>query len=360
MQDWDIQPFHDGDEIKIFELWEALHPEKKENQEEWLTWWNWMYKENPAGKGIIFLATHHNKVIGQYALMPMLVKINKEVVVGSRAVHAMTHPAYRRQGIFETLGKTTLSYAKDVGISLVFATTNKFSGPGSIMKLDMFAVSPLRLFFYPFNWESLFQMRIHNTLLLKILTSIGTLSQKTIYKIKDTPSNDVRITKISVFDDRINEFWNDIASYFPITIVRNRELLNWRYVSVPQTTYSIFTAETENKIEGYMVLRCINEPSGKIGIIYDMTVNPAKNDIVHLLVSKANDYFSNENVDLIKYYLFSDAVYQHALREAGFICYPQLFAKNQFCVYSTLSSNETDFLKEKKNWFIQLGNSDVL
>jgi RimJ/RimL family protein N-acetyltransferase len=360
MQHWDVRQYKDGDEIKIYELWEALHPDKKENKDEWLSWWNWMYKENPSGNGIIFLAVTKEKVIGQYALIPMLMKIREKVIIGSRAIHAMTHPENRRQGIFQTLGKITLSYAKEKGIPVVFATTNKLSGPGSIQKLDMFSVSSLRLFFYPCHWESLFQHRIHNTVLLRSCVGIGNLLQQTIYKKRIPSSEDVRITSISSFDERINDFWNEIAHYFPVTIVRNKELLNWRYVSIPGITYSIFIAEIGKKIEGYIVLRIINEHETKIGFIYDITVNPSKKNIIHLLLTKAYDYFSKENVDIIKYYLFNDSIYQRALREAGFIRYPQFFAQNQFCVNSALSPNETDFLKDKNHWFIQLGNSDVL
>jgi GNAT superfamily N-acetyltransferase len=360
IQNWKVRNYMDGDEVKIFELWEAIHPNKQYNLKDWMTWWNWMYKQNPAGNGIIFLADHNDKVVGQYAVIPMLMKMNKNIIMGSLGVDAMTHPNYRRQGIFQTLGKTTLSYAENKGIKLMIAKANDYSGPGSISKLNMFPISSLRLFFKPLNWENALRPRIKNKFLLKICVNVGKLSQHTIYRNRSKIPKDVNITKISSFDERINEFWNDISNYYLITIVRNREFLNWRYVSVPNRKYTIYIAEVGEKIEGYIVLRYITQQTRKIGTIFDIVVRPSRRDIIHLLISKAYEYFLKENVDLIEYHIFSDKIYRRALRDGGFIRFPQFFAKNIFCVYSKLPSDDTEFLKDKKNWFIQLGNSDFL
>jgi len=360
IRNWKVRDYVNGDEIKIFKLWQAIHPTNKRSLNDWLTWWNWMYKQNPAGQGIIFVADHNDMIVGHYAIVPMLMNVNKNIVVGSLSLDTMTHPDYRRLGIFEALAKATYSYGQSKGINLVIGTPNIYSGPGLINKLNWFIVSSHQLFFKPLNWENALRHRIHNKILLKICGNIGKLSQHTIYRNRSKIPRNINIIKISSFDDRIDEFWNDISHYHPITVVKNKEFLNWRYVAVPDKKYTIYIAETGNKIEGYIILRYETKKTRKIGLIFDMVVRPSRKDVIYLLVSKAIEYFSSENVDLIEYYMFTDKLFQRALRDMGFIKLPSFFEKNIFCIYSKIPVDTMEFLKDKRNWFVQLGDSDLL
>ena len=112
-QKWSMRAYREGDEDGILELWKATYPEKEYDREGWLRWWHWMYKENPAGPGRIWLAEYDGKIVGQYPIIPVLMKIGARIVTAFQSINLMTHPDHRRQGIYESLsGKRLLRLKK--------------------------------------------------------------------------------------------------------------------------------------------------------------------------------------------------------------------------------------------------------
>ena len=81
---WSIRAYKEGDEGGIFELDKAVHPSAASDMEQWLKWWRWMYKDNPAGTGKIWLAEDDGKIVGQYAIVPVKVKIGNKVILSSQ------------------------------------------------------------------------------------------------------------------------------------------------------------------------------------------------------------------------------------------------------------------------------------
>lgn len=53
---WSMRTYTEGDEEGILELWKAVYPERAYDREKWLRWWRWMYKNNIADLGQIWLA----------------------------------------------------------------------------------------------------------------------------------------------------------------------------------------------------------------------------------------------------------------------------------------------------------------
>ena len=76
-------------------------------------WWKWKYQSNPAGfygeQGDIWVATHNDKVVGFYAIIPVKVKIFDKTVIAGQSVDTAVHPNYRRMGIFSTLARKVYS-----------------------------------------------------------------------------------------------------------------------------------------------------------------------------------------------------------------------------------------------------------
>ena len=114
--EWSIRPYIDGDEERIFELYQAVYPEQEYDMKRWMMNWRWMHKDNPAGVSKIWLAEHGSKIVGHSAIIPVVMKIGTEVITGFQSVDTMTHPDYRRQGIYETLAKNVYAEFEKEGV----------------------------------------------------------------------------------------------------------------------------------------------------------------------------------------------------------------------------------------------------
>ena len=357
---WSVRAYEKGDENGIFELMKAVHPERKYDREKWMRWWKWMYMNNPAGDSRIWVADHDGKIVGQYPLILVNMKIEKEIIKGSQNIDLMTHPDYRHQGIFFTLEKKALNEASKEGINVTYGFPNKAAYPGHF-KLGWFDVCPLQVMIKPFNLENAFKRYIKNKFSLKICTIIGKLIINLFYRAKKPPEvNGLTITKIESFDGRIDDFWMEFSKDYDILVARTEEYLNWRYVNPPNADYTIYLAEKDEKICGYMVLGCRETRKLLFGYIFDLVVPLNKIEIAHCLVSKAIEEFKEKGADFVFYQMIGNNVYRKILRRNGFIFSRLISRRFRFIACVNTNKISTAYLKDPKHWFVQIGDSDFI
>ncbi len=356
---WSIKQYEPGDEEGIFELDKAVHPSPPKNIEAWLRWWQWMYGQNPAGAGIVWLAQHEGRIVGQSALVPVSVKFGTRVLAGFQAVDTMTHPEYRRQGIYETLARKTYAEAGKRGIHLGYRFPNQNSYPIAVNKLGWIHVATMQLMLKPLNWEKALKLLTRNEPLIKLGALGGTMSSRVLCHSKKPPFvEDLTINRVASFDERINKLWAAISAQYPLAVARNRDYLNWRYINAVGEKYLTFTAEVAGEIQGYNVLRCLYKREVKCGVFCDILTQ--SEEIAHHLVSEAMKYFEQEKVDLVYFTMINNRLSKtlfRAFRRSGFISIP--FIKGmRLCAYSSSPDIPKDFIRDSENWLIQSGDSD--
>jgi GNAT superfamily N-acetyltransferase len=358
---WSARPYRDGDEEKILQLYKVVFPQKEYSRDEWLKEWHWLYKENPAGEGRIWLAEDKGKVVGQVSSVPALIKIGAETIVGFQGVNLMTHPDYRRQGIYRKLFKE--GEAPKEGLSIVYTFPNQTSILSvlrlkMVEKLELFDVLKMQWLVKPLNWENSLKPKIRNESLLKLSAIVGNFFQKIVYRTGKAPVVEgLAITRVSCFDERINEFWAKVSSQYEIMVVRDRDYLNWRYVTIPGITYSIYIAEKADNICGYVVFRSMARNNMKSCFIFDILAQSPQ--VAQCLLSRAIADCKQEGVDIISCRMIANKILINDFRKNGFISVP--FTKsNLHCIYAFSPEISEKFQNKHKNWFIQIGDSDML
>ena len=345
----------EGDEDEIFELTKAVWGERVPEKARWIKGWRWMHVDNPAGVSRIWLAEHDGKLVGQYPVIMENMKVDGEVVKTAQLVDTMTHPQHRRQGICSTLGKKALNEVENGGFQLVYCFPTQEIYPLHI-KSGWLDVCSFQVMFKPLNLKNILQKYfVRNRLLLNIFTVVGTIIIKALFRSKKVPDEDtLNVRKISHFDDRINEFWNTMSIDYNIIRIRDKKYLNWRYVDAPNADYIIYVAEEGGRICGYIILGC-KDASGLIfGYIYDIIAPTSREDIIQCLIAKAVEYFMDAKVDAILSQMVPNKIYHKALLKNGFI--PRFRSKGRFIAYNASTKLSEAYLKNPKNWFIQLGD----
>ena len=353
---WSARPYRDGDEKGIFELWKAVYPGREYDWVRWLRWWNWAYKDNPAGQGRMWLAEHDGKIIGQYAIIPMELKVGDNIILGSLSLDTMTHPDCRHQKIFETLANKVYADAAKDGIHVVYGFPNNFSYPGFIRKLRWFDVGTVQVMLKPLNWRNAVGLKVRGKFLQEVMAIGASLVfNKMLFRTQRPPTMEGLIIKqIAFFDGRFDELWSKVFIQNKIMVARSSSYLNWRY-GTPDTDYSIFAAEKAGEICGYLVLGHRMQGSVKASHIFDLVAQ--SEEAMRCLVSKSIEDCQQNNVDLLIYRLMAGKAYYRVLRRNGFISLS--FIKGRFCAYSSLSIPKALF-KDPKNWFVQIGDSDMV
>ena len=352
---WIPRPYREGDEEGIFELFKAVYPERKFEHDSWMRWWHWMYQENPAGRGIIWLAEDDGKIVGHDANIPVLMKMGDGLATAGYGVDSMTHPNYRRQGIWNALNDNKEVDLKKAHICMDYSFPRRLSRRIGIRNFGSMNIAPAQTLVKPFKWRNTLRYKLKNEFAITLASVIGYSIQRVIWRPASPPRVEgLKVTKVSQFDDRIDRFWNKASNQYQILPVRQKDYLNCRYVTIPDIDYSIYIAEKDNVVCGYTVLRTLVWGNVRIGVIFDL-LSESVNVSRHLLWS-ALEQLNRENVDVVYCRLIANKTYFKAYRKSGFIRIP--FVHDRLLLAPADPNLSRDFLKEPTHWYSQLGDSD--
>lgn len=346
-----IRKYKEGDEKQIIPLLKLVFklPMFEDGK-----YWNWMYKNNPTNLIKIWVAEDDGRIVGHYALMPVLMEIDDKLQIGTLSINTAVHPDYRGQGIFPTLVKKTYNELVEEGIPITYVYPNERAYPIYMKKLGWFKIPSLPTLFRPLDLERLLTRKIHSRYLAKIINCFGLLSLKIFFREKKyNIAEKVDVRKASFFDDRIDEFWKEASKGYKIITVRDKKYLTWRYLDNPNYDYTIYLAEKEGKIWGYIVLKLMAiDKSSKNGMIVDLLTLPDQKDVAVTLISKAIEHLKEEGADVVTCYI-QNGYYYNLLRVSGFIPIP--LRKPKLCARIHATKNKT-FFTSNKNWFITSGD----
>jgi GNAT superfamily N-acetyltransferase len=357
-QKWSVRVYTDGDEEGILDLWKAVYPERKYERQQWMTWWQWMYRDNPNGLGVILLADHDGRIVAHTAEIPMMMKVGSEKVLAGIGLHAMTHPDYRRQGTYAALAKARRLESEKRGMHVEYAFHNKFSYPypGLPTKVGMFDGATLQKVFRPLDWRAAIRTQTRNKLLLTIGPAAGALLSMVFFRPrKTTLPEGISIAQVPQFDERIDELWNRVSSQYHVAVFRNRAYLNWRYVAVPDRHYSIYLAAREHTVAGYLVLNSAQTDQPETGVIVDVIAE--SREVAEHLISAAVEHCRQEKGALLWSARVGETPLATAYRRGGFLSAP--FNKKSITISAWSDSPSiAKQLHDPENWFIQMGDSD--
>lgn len=130
-------------------------------------------------------------------------------------------------------------------------------------------------------------------------------------------------SQVYKFGQEADEFWQRIASHYPISIERSSKYLNWRYAEHPMTKYHIFSAKAGSEMRGFVVVRIDEITEGpdrkesgvKIGRIIDFVVTPEAEEF---LLAKVVEWFREQKVDFIDYFATGN-FHSKTLNKLGFV-----------------------------------------
>lgn len=111
-------------------------------------YFNWKYRDNPAGTLLGFEATHHGKVVASYGVIPEFYLVNGKQRVVWQSMDTMTDPAYQRRGLFISLANMTFDHLETVDSDfLLVGIPGDASYPGFTKKLGWSDIHQFRLMF---------------------------------------------------------------------------------------------------------------------------------------------------------------------------------------------------------------------
>jgi hypothetical protein len=315
----EIRDYQPGDEKQILELFRLVF--KKDMSTDF---WSWRFANNPSRKIMIKLMWDSTTLAGHYAVSPVNLIVNNENILTALSMTTMTHPDYGGRGIFSELAESLYNdeYKKN-NLAAIWGFPNTNSHYGFIKNL---------------KWSDLEQIPSFN---------LNTAA----FKLADVAG----INAVNGFSEKHYAAFLDLTKKYAVRVDRNPEYLEWRYNQNPANEYTVFEC-LSGQMAYYAVAKVFPSFSVKDKFEIDLLeiMFPPDVKLIHSLLSKMLEYFSNHDIIRINTWLPLNDHKHILLEKLG-------FATELPVTYSgvRIMDPAQEILHDPRNWFYCMADSDI-
>jgi GNAT superfamily N-acetyltransferase len=228
----------------------------------------WRYDENPAGRSITLVTrAPSGEWVSGYACNPRIATARgaSAAVVGETG-DVMTHPEWRKRGLFSELDRAALAEAKRRGWPLVFGLPNRRSAH-IFVELGWREIGTVR------PWTLLLRAdasaraeRAKEGRLQGWLAPYGVWhARKARAKLRERTSA-LRVEELREFPPEVGELSREVEQRFAFMIRREKAYLDWRFLASPSGLHrALGLFDERGALHGYAV---VQRPRDSNGLAY--------------------------------------------------------------------------------------------
>jgi hypothetical protein len=359
---WVARQYRPGDELEILRLRRQVFGAVDE-QRNTAEYWRWEFQKCPAGPATIWVAESDEGIVGHYAVRPVKMLCAGELILGSTSIDAMTHPDFRREAVFATLGQSAYAQVEREGPALTYIFPRKISMIGTIEKFNWKYLCSLKVFAKPLHASRVAGRLIPRGAALTPVRTLFTVLLRPFCRPASTSVDEGFETRWTErFDSRFDDLWARVAPTYPIALIRDSTYLNWRYAENPGRDYRTLVAERAGEIVAYVTLRCMEQYGLRGGMIVDLLAAPGNEEALSSLLGPAERFFREQQMDLIACLLNGDDSYPRLLRKQGFVPIPPRigFKEWYFGYRINRPTVSEELCADRSSWFVTFGDTDVV
>jgi len=327
----------------------------------------WKAASNPAGPMHSWLAWENGALIGQYAALPMHLKIGNGYQTGYQVVDSMVAPEARaglsKGRLFGRLAIASFQDYQRIHLPVAYGFPNHlaraygreilhYEDIGALTKL----VKPLQLASAAGELPGGKMTRVSLSLLFEVYSA--SLRVKNRWKVRTQKDSVFRTSRFPAETDAVAA---EYLSRYPLAVARTSAYLNWRYSNHPVFRYQIYEARDERaKPRCWLVGRTLRTDRGTEGCLMDWIADPSDGDVARrlasLVVAAEEDFRADGAARIVTYYL-GDPWMSNLLQRLGYLVRSN--AKEIFLVGRTWSDSVSlSMLKNPVNWYATIGDCD--
>ncbi len=316
--------------------------------------YRWLAEQNtynPDGCHLFHVAKDKEVVVASDFLQPVPLIVNDKKYLAAWSIKTMTHPEYRRQGIFAAMTEHNISRAKDSGVDVILGFANASSFPG----------------YKKFGWDVLFERRavirpldIREPLRRKLKVAPLASGLNAVFKKWDKRRREkVKITLDISLEHSIpqgaEQAWEQMKKDFPVAVERSPQYLDWRYTQRPRHDYKFLAARQGQQLKGLLIYRY--RPSNQSCILIDY-LGPFDESVIGQLIHQLTETCIDNG---IRYIISSSGETFDRFLE-GRMHFKRLatpMANNMFIACIINPALQPEMLSRPDDWFYGYGDSEL-
>lgn len=343
LTNWQVRAYQPGDADGIAALFEAVYHKPMSRAQS-----QWKLRTLPTPTENEWVAEADGRIVGHYAVTPLRFMVNEREVMVPHTCDVMTHPAFRRSGIFGALSRRA---------NECWQTT----------------AAPFKIGFP--QWEILGSVlaevgwqRVVRVIWLKcVLQPIGFLARKLGLKIADTRAattvrvaaartrhGSVEVAPSAEASGEFDQLWRAVARSHTISVVRDRAWVQWRHFDAPEVAQRVLVARRDGAPCGYVAYRIQYDTQKAWAVMVDCFSAPQDHETVRALVQRVKNELVAQGVESIVALVPHGSPLHGALRRAGF------WSTRRGYDFSIVPYTQPSVGMNPRDWFLTGAESDVV
>jgi hypothetical protein len=353
-----LKAYNPGDENAICALFERVFG-KPMGKTESLRHWRWEFLENPADGLFVQLAWDGDKLVGQYTASPVQMYANGINFTAALSHDTMTDPKYGGLGIFRAAAETLYRQQTDAGQGFIYGFPNRNSIHGFIKYLQWQQIMPAPVHIRPVSiFKNSFNKILHTE---NDTSSVGESNLQNTASLFLDKSGKHRMRVEKEFGDWADELWMRCRNQHRLWVVRNKDYLNWRYVTKPENKYHIVSIWQGDQPVGYVVIARSDMKFGDTLFIMDFLVDLNFECAADLLVRYVINVAKKNKCAFVSILLTLGSKYLNIFRKKIFLPLPKfLFPQPLYFGARCFDPKMRQLINDPKAWHISWGDNDVI
>jgi hypothetical protein len=255
-----------ADRETVISLWTRNLP--SHNQEEHALRYDWVYRQNPIGPGILFLAYHETsgKPIGTAGIGLRTFRWNSKAYPAGIAVDFVVDAEHRNAQAALLLSRAVITSVPEK-IKLLYGFPNTYA-ESIFRRIGYVKLGKAKKFVKVLRSVQYLQRRSVPQLLIRSIAASVDLGLR-LASSESSTSQRAQVCEISPSDERLSALLSECGAQGEhLEMERSPEYLQWRYQNCPLHCYSLLGVSTRNQEEfiGYAAL----EVTGETVVIGDL------------------------------------------------------------------------------------------
>jgi GNAT superfamily N-acetyltransferase len=234
----------------------------------------WRYDRGPHGPALSLVSRPPGgEGISGYACSPRRVRSfgasAAEARIGETG-DVMTHPAWRKRGIFSELDRRAMQRTKELGWAGVFGLPNRHSA-GIFLELGWQQVGTLRPWSFLFRGDGAARSeRAKSGRLAGLRAPLDAFrSARALRRLERSAAGGLTQRALARFPAEVEALSTRVESRYPFMVHRDAAYLDWRFLDSPAGLHRPFGLFSEKGLEAYVVIQLPREPGG-MGFLVDL------------------------------------------------------------------------------------------
>ncbi len=313
------------------------------------SYWRWCYLDNPIGKSSSIVAVRNGRVVGKFGNVYLKMRVQGKVAVARLMEGLAVDPDERSWRCYAGLVEKSHMEQSNEDISFGFALSTPDTAR---LSLQTGVVSLGRAPLYS-GFISVPRL-LAGMPIMRMFSLLGWVVQPFLgLKTNAARTVNLDIHPIDTFDQSFDRLWHNMEQRRTLSLVKDAEFLNWRYVKCPDRNYSRLAAYEARELKGFIVLRTTS--TNRDGFIFELQALNDDKDTLKALLANAIQGMKKQRVGLVSASFDTGSPQAEVLTSMGFKTWGTRLWNMEITITTNPKKDSCPEL-DLKNWSFSLGD----